>query len=460
LQQPSFSGVCAVTRYSLSGLLLLCVSGALAQSDVYERASLDELEQRARTQREREQSPKTSLAQQRVHVAEAELRERLAEIAIGKQTLDIGMDALSRLYHARLALPPEEFDPLLAADALVFAIQQLTDSVELAYRQGREKLANLAQVHESLAWARLQQQEARKRSRTAPGGTRLDGGLDSSIAVDDAERLARTREQGERFTREDLLRQRYFAAQTWRMAREAEVAIGKETLDILLEASLKEMEAGIALTNDPTDQLAHRELAWWRAFHAARTTQSRYDVGREKIANLAESVTARLWFQIEWLRALQSLKGASSTALVCAHVASSYWVDYRTNTPWDDLGVLAHAKRKATAADLRELMKERVLSSQLSWYARFAEVEIGRETLDILEDALRKAAEARLALAETSQERLTILREVLELVWRAERTVVSKYSVGRERLANLMFARYHRLTVELQIEEELAKNRP
>jgi hypothetical protein len=97
-----------------------------------------------------------------------------------------------------------------------------------------------------------------------------------------------------------LLKDQYDAAHTEAKARWRGFLFGRETLDILLGASLRLLQAELDLSAQPADQLAAFGAYWQRARDLEMINKDKYDNGRLALQDYAQSRFTRIQAEI-WL---------------------------------------------------------------------------------------------------------------------------------------------------------------
>jgi RNA polymerase sigma factor (sigma-70 family) len=108
---------------------------------------------------------------------------------------------------------------------------------------------------------------------------------------------------------------------------------------------------------------------------------------------------------------------------------------------------------KADTKRLRELQQERVKALEDQMLGQFERVKIGKDPLIQLIDVVRELAEARLDVAETREQRLSAVEEMLKTMRDVETQLVDLQAAGLQTKQGVAQAKAARLKAEIQLEK-------
>jgi len=270
------------------------------------RAPTSEVKRMARARFAAAGSDPETLVREQVRAAQAFTTADIQVFFGGRGTLEFLMDSSRRLLDAQCAAHPEPADQVAA-----FADHWLRLSVieiinQQRYETGKISAKDLWSTRERRLLAERWLIDAR-----AKAGPRAAAGPASDLRLVpntiNAQTIARRKFATVSADPHELARGRVEMARRVTEGRFKEFIAGRGTLDFVLEASRRQLDADLALSDDPAEARAARERHWSFLWQVLQVNRRRFAKGRIGLADYAQSQVAL--FQAE-LRLAQAREGA------------------------------------------------------------------------------------------------------------------------------------------------------
>lgn len=257
--------------------------------------------------------------------------------------------------------------------------------------------------------------------------------------------LARARYQATQSQIPDL-RQEQLRMATWAfLSRFKQFHAGQGTLDNLLVAAQRLLEADRANAATETDHRQSLERYWERLFSMVVVQTARHEAGRVPIQDLMAARYAQAAAELRLVEAAQDgqpLVGGALDAATTDILA-----------PPLDAGILAKAERAALTTNSVTAYRTMLESAQIEQKARLEQFLAGQGTLDNLLDTARRLVDAERRIASTVVE----TRSALERYWRVLKVVElvasRRYEDHRIPVQNSAQTRFRRIEAELLLKD-------
>jgi hypothetical protein len=254
----------------------------------------------ARFEASRADPRRLSLA--RLQAARTMFEERLEQFRAGRRTVDVLLESSRWLLEAERAVARGAADDGAAFERHWRSALAIEEYTRGKFQRGTvgpgdyfKAKANRLEAEIGFAQARARYQRRRGPAAPAVEPSRSTSPLDKEVAKGQLE--APQADLGK------LRRARVETLQQFFNAREEEVLAGRRTVDILLKAARRLLDAELAVADNPTDRVAALKRNWQFARLAVLLATAKYRAGVGGIGDLAETHYHRLTAEIELLRA-------------------------------------------------------------------------------------------------------------------------------------------------------------
>jgi hypothetical protein len=287
-----------------------------------------------------------------------------------------------------------------------------------------------------------------------PGGW----GIGSPDAPDlmDARELARAKYEALHADPRELARQRLVAARAASRGRHEEFLAGRYgSLDFVLDNARRLLEAELAVSDQPGEQVAVLERNWKRAAVGARIGEVRFLAGRVPLTDYAQLRYAFLGAEIAWLRARHGERADRTRGLPPWPFVSRTGDE---EMPYlDEERELSQDKREALLADPADLARLRLEAAEDGYREAFAVFLAGGGRLHMLADWAARVLEAELAVREKPYEQLTAYEACWARTKQLDLVNEGVLASGRGAVSDYLELKYARLDVEIRWAEARAR---
>ncbi len=383
------------------------------------------------------------LEQAKLEAARGEVEARLKEFLAGRGTLDILLGTSQDWLEAQRAVLREPANQLAALERHWMLAKQIDHVNQVRYLAGRIPIQDYLQSRHDRLEAQIQVTHARAQQGKSAAGVIALPGFGPRVNWLGSKVVAKAKYESARVEVRELERAKLAAARGEVEARFKEFLEGRGTLDILLAASQRWLDAERAVHPERADQVAALEKHWLLARRAEEVNRARHDAGRIPTKDYLQTKHVRLQTEI----ALQQAQIPGERPFTSTRGAIG---GFSGLAPIDSKEV-AQAKSKAATADLRELAQAKLQAILWAHESREKEFLAGRGTIDILLEVARQVRDSELAVAGTEADR----RAALERYWvrtkRVEEVNKPRYEAGRISIEAYLQSRYYRLDAEIQL---------
>jgi hypothetical protein len=454
MSRPAFVAVPVV--------LLAVAAAAQGQEKAGDLLGVPPLEARelARAKFEASQATAKDLGRVRLEAAWEELRERMERYREGKDTLDIGLGAAKRLLDAELAVAATRADRIAAHERYRRHALELEKLSMLKQAVGREAVADVAQARSRRLTAEMPL--VRVTLTTAGNLPREEWGwplqpveepwpefgLVTYLVLGAAGEVLTVPQAKFEVTRAalpDLARALREAALEEYQARYERYRAGKDTLDIVLYAARRLLEADLPVAATKGERVAAYERYWLLTQQLELLSRLKQEVGREAAADVAQARSRRLAAEMDLVRAMAGARHLPREDMA--------WPLGLPDVEWREVRELARTKFEATQATLPDLARARREAALEEYQAREKRYQAGQDPLDLVLDAAGRLLEADLAIASTKAERIAAHERHGLRLRHLEGLTRRNQEAGREVIADLAQARSVRLAAEMALAE-------
>jgi hypothetical protein len=391
------------------------------------------------------------LAEAKLNAARGEYEEREKQYFGGQGTLDIFMGASQRLLEAAYACATSDRDRMSILErywqrcCLLDRINRMrVEAGRVPYKHYRETTYMRLGAEKRLAHRRTNS------STNLPvGGTRLN----RTIA---AKEYARGKFDAWHADPTLLPQGMVSAAYDALLSRSRQFFAGQGTLDLLIGASQRCLDADLPLSDKPTSRLTAHERHWELMRLVEEINRLRYDARRIAIQYLLQSTYARADAQLRWLRAREVLPGA-----IAPGGPSWMAIEMRVQQGWPtplialtEVKWLAQEKRHAVHANMSSLMWTKVEAGSHEYVEREKALLDGQGTLDILLETSRNLLAADLEASSSKADRLA----ALEAYWRRSCLIEAanrrRYEAAQIPVQDFLEAVYFQIDAHLRCVDE------
>jgi hypothetical protein len=262
----------------------------------------------------------------------------------------------------------------------------------------------------------------------------------------DAKALARAQFAAVHADPKELARAQLEVARLLYAAREREFLEGRGTLNFLLDASRKLLQAERAADPGAAGQAAALARHSARCGRIEAVEKERYDAGRVSLQDYLETRYARLEAEIELGRAVAPGKTAAAGLPAPPAERGAGALDKGP----------ARARFQAARAGVGALAQARLETARAVYAAGEKEFLACRGTLQFFLDAGRHLLDSELAVATRDDDRRAALERHWARVWCAEAMNEARWDAGRISFKDYMETRRLRLDAELRLAEAWA----
>jgi hypothetical protein len=227
---------------------------------------------------------------------------------------------------------------------------------------------------------------------------------------------------------------------------------GQGTLDILLAASRRCLEADLQRNKTPADRLTAYVRQWESTRFIEAINKRRFEAGLIALQDFLQSTHSRADAELQWLRARSSLRGAEAAA-------GPSWgtVESRRSDP--TIKALARAKFMAIRSDAAGLMRTRYEAVRREYQERIKQYFDGQGTLDILLESSQNLVAAELEMCDSHATRLLALEGSRRRSIPIEAVNRRRYEARKIAVQDLWEATYFQVDAHLRLLQERARKR-
>lgn len=266
--------------------------------------------------------------------------------------------------------------------------------------------------------------------------------------------LARTKFGVTRATPSDLARDRFGYARKEFESRFQELLAGRGTLDFVLAASLRWLDAELALAESPAARQAAYERYWLFAWQVELINKARNDAGRLPIQDYLHARYYRLDAEIKLHEARARNKSAKTLVLRGLELLDNDGAFPFGQNPSPDL-IEAERKERARGkfeslrSDPRQLLQAKGDTVRNEIEAIFKEFLAGRGTLSLTISPSRRLLQSELESAENDSARLAAYERYCHNAQEDAAINKARFEAARIPIQDHAWSQYHRLEAEI-----------
>jgi hypothetical protein len=329
------------------------------------------------------------LLQEKLATARAMHAEKLQMFQDGRGTLEFLVEGIRQLRDVELELTDDALEQLAILDRHLHVLREVEKVNQERFDAGRVPIPDVMQSKAE----RLGEEIELVRARGRAG-----------------------KEKDPQAITTKLLQEKVKALRTVHDARRKEFEAGRGTLDFLLKATTRVLEAEVQLTDDPKKHLELHEKRLQACREAEKINKERFEAMRIPIQDYAQTQAARAEAEIAWLRARCKA-----------------------------------AKEKEPQAAITKLLQEIVETAKTEHQARVMEFQAGRGMFDFLLAATRRLRDAELQLSDDPKKQLAVHEKHFKAFQEFEKVNAERFAADRILSQDLAQAKIARLEAEIAL---------